>query len=168
MDPALRSVHREVGPATRGHTLNAVPATGSTPTSVPVPAAPPARCRFLRPSLHAAVAPVAASTVRGGVVSIRATCDVRGGTVVTAASQWQPAVTDEVSASELCWKWSRMKSQLLSSGWQRTPWVLKSKSQLPEQPKKKYLNTSKITTVGSGCSTTAVVGSDCRLALNFP
>ena len=68
-------------------------------------------------------------------------------TVVTAASQWQPAVTDEVSASELCWKWSRMKSQLLSSGWRRTPWVLKSKSQLPEQPKKKYLNTSKITAV---------------------
>ena len=68
-------------------------------------------------------------------------------TVVTAASQWQPAVTDEVSASELCWKWSRMKSQLLSSGWQRTPWVLKSKSQLPEQPKKKYLNTSMRTAV---------------------
>ena len=68
-------------------------------------------------------------------------------TVVTAASQWQPAVTDEVSASELCWKWSRMKSQLLSSGWQRTSWVLKSKSQLPEQPKKNKLNTSMRTAV---------------------
>ena len=63
-----------------------------------------------------------------------------------AAPQCQPVlrwasecVTEEVSASELWWQPSRRKSQLLSSARQRT---LKSKSQLPEQPKKKYLNTS--------------------------
>ena len=68
--------------------------------------------------------------------------------------------TAEISASQPASKPSRRKSQLLSSGWQRTSQVLKSQVSATRIAKKKYLNTSKITAVlyrSSRCQTPCLI-----------
>ena len=55
----------------------------------------------------------------------------------TAAAASQQAVTAEISASQPASKPSRRKSQLLSSGWQRTSQVLKSQVSATRIAKKK-------------------------------